>query len=140
MTTRCTLQVLIPEPMSGRVLIAWHRPTRSWTLPAGELLEGEDMTSAAHRIVTDAVSLGVQIGWVADIAVDPAGVRVLIPGRHVTGRPAARGSYTRCAWADRDQLPQLLPPSQMRQILTATRRPWSFQADHHQGSETGNAS
>ena len=130
--------MLIPEPMTGRVLVVWHRPTRSWTLPAGELIEGEDMTAAAHQIVTG-VSLGVQIGWVADIAVDPAGVRVLIRGRHVTGSPAARGSYTRWAWADRDQLLQLLPPSQMRQILTATQRP-CFYADHHYAlRKTGNA-
>ena len=96
MSSRCTLQVLIPDPITDRILIAFHGPTRTWTLPAGDLLKGEDMAAAAHRIVADAVSVGVQIGWVTDIAIEPGGVRVLLPGwlRRASGGPAEAGSVT----------------------------------------------
>jgi hypothetical protein len=80
------------------------------------------MTDAAHRVVTEAVSIGVQVGWVADIAVEPDGIFVLIPGRQVTGRPAANGPYSRCIWAGRDELARLLPPRRAHQITRALRR------------------
>ena len=126
MSSRCTLQVLIPDPITGRILIAFHGPSRAWTLPAGDLLKGEDMAAAAHRVVADAVSVGVQIGWVADIAIEPVGIRVLIPGRHVTGRPAAIGDFIRCAWVDNEDLRQLLPAQQLHQIARTSQRPTSF--------------
>ncbi len=119
---RCTLQILIPEPTTGRILLTWHRPSRTWTLPTGDLRVGEEMSAAAHRVVTDTVSIGVQIGWVTDIAVEQDGIFVLIPGRHVTGRPAANGPYSRCIWAGRDELTRLLPPRRAHQIARALRR------------------
>jgi len=94
------------------------------------------MTSAARRIVAEAVSLGVQIGWVADLAVEPGGVSVMIPGRHVTGRPAAIAPYSRCAWADRDELAVLLPPSRVHQITRAIRSQWDFNTGSQQGPAT----
>lgn len=121
MSSRCSLQLLIPEVATGRILIAWHRPSRTWTLPAGDLRLDEDMTAAAHRVATESVSIGVQVGWVADIAAEAEGVSVLIPGRHVTGRPTANGSYSQCLWAEDDDLARLLPPRRTRQVQRALR-------------------
>lgn len=119
---RCRLQILIPDSTTGRILLAWHRPSRTWTLPAGDLRVGEAMTAAAHRVVTEAVSIGVQIGWVADMTVEPDGIFVLIPGRHVTGRPTANGPYSRCIWVGPNELARLLPPRRAQQITEALRQ------------------
>ncbi len=63
---QCWVAAVIRHDDSN-VLVARWTDTQAWDLPAGVLRRGEDVCTGVRRVVSDTVTVGVKVGWLAGI-------------------------------------------------------------------------
>jgi len=63
---QCWVAAVIRDD-DGNVLVARWADTQAWDLPSETLRVGEDVCTGVRRVVADAVTLGVSVGWLAGI-------------------------------------------------------------------------
>jgi predicted NUDIX family NTP pyrophosphohydrolase len=63
---QCWVAAVIRDD-DGNVLVARWVDTQAWDLPSGVLRIGEDVCTGVRRVVSDTVTVGVTVGWLAGI-------------------------------------------------------------------------
>ena len=95
---RCWVAAVIRDD-DGNVLVARWADTQAWDLPSGTLRVGEDVCTGVRRVVADSVSLGVSVGWLAEIHAHVRdGMTLVFLPRHSSdrsGRDQMSSSVTR---------------------------------------------
>ena len=116
---QCWVAAVIRDD-TGNVLIARSSDSQAWDLPVGPLFIGEDVCSAVRRVVSESVTLGVSVGWLAGIHSHIRdGVTLVFLAKHVTGRPLACGDVQTCRWVEPARAVRLLWPRRAEQLVGA---------------------
>ena len=63
---QCWVAAVIRDD-DGDVLVARWADTQAWDLPVGVLHRGEDVCTGVRRVVSETVTVGVTVGWLAGI-------------------------------------------------------------------------
>ena len=118
---QCWVAAVIRDD-DGNVLVARWADTQAWDLPSGVLRIGEDVCTGVRRVVSDTVTVGVTVGWLAGIHSHVRdGMTLVFLARHVTGRAAARGDVQLCRWVAPDVAFRMLWPRRAEQLRGALR-------------------
>ena len=87
---QCWVAAVIRDD-DGNVLVARWVDTQAWDLPSGVLRIGEDVCTGVRRVVSDTVTVGVTVGWLAGIHTHIRdGMTLVFPGLpcdRSSGRP-----------------------------------------------------
>jgi predicted NUDIX family NTP pyrophosphohydrolase len=90
---------------------------QAWDLPSGVLRVGEDVCTGVRRVVSDTVTIGVTMGWLAGIHTHIRdGMTLVFLARHATGRATARGDVQQCRWVTPDVAFRMLWPRRAEQL------------------------
>jgi ADP-ribose pyrophosphatase YjhB (NUDIX family) len=115
----CWLAVVVRDD-TGRVLVARRGDTQAWDLPAGPLQVGEDVLSGVRRVVTESVTVGVSVLWLAGLHSQVRdGLTLVFSARHVTGRATPCGEVQTCRWVEPDVAVRMLWPLRAEQLRGA---------------------
>ena len=116
---QCWVAAVIRDD-DGNVLVARWADTQAWDLPAGVLHRGEDVCTGVRRVVSETVTVGVTVGWLAGIHSHIRdGLTLVFLARHVTGRAAAHGAVQLCRWVTPDVAFRMLWPRRADQLRGA---------------------
>jgi len=113
---QCWVAAVIRDD-DGNVLVARWVDTQAWDLPSGVLRVGEDVCTGVRRVVSDTVTVGVTVGWLAGIHTHIRdGMTLVFLARHVTGRAAAKGDVQQCRWVTPEVAFRMLWPRRADQL------------------------
>jgi len=105
---RCWIAAVIRDD-DDNVLICRDADSGEWDLPAGQLRAGEEIPAGVRRVVTEKVTIGVSVGWLAGMHSHVHdGLTLVFFGKHVLGRVQPQGATHRCRWVAPELALQML--------------------------------
>lgn len=118
---QCWVAAVIRDD-TGNVLIVRSSNSQAWDLPSGPVHVGEDVCSAVRRVVSESVTLGVSVGWLAGIHSHIRdGVTLVFLAKHVTGRAMVRDDIQTYRWVAPADAVRMLWPRRAEQLAAAFR-------------------